>query len=242
MQHRSRPGPSHASGAPAAALARALLLIFLLLLLAPSAARAQTSCSPPDARGASECRAELAEAVVARMLQTQERSRWCWAAAISMVFARYGYPVAQSDIVERMYGLAVDAGVPTHVLPAVIDRDWVSDGLPVKASTRYQAAAPGATVPASLTLMVSSLRAGHPLILSAQGHAVVVVGVTYRGLGQAFRITGGTVIDPTPGVGLRPLQAEELGVALLASVDVAPVAGGRPAAAVAALLPAAYDR
>lgn len=241
MEHRSRPGPGQASGAPAAVLARALLLVLLLLLLAPSAARAQPSCSAPDARGVSACRVELADPLVARMLQAQERPRWCWAAAISMVFARYGYQVAQSDIVERMYGLAVDLGVPTHFLPSVIDREWLSDGLSVKASTRYQAAPPGTTVPASVSLMISSLRDGHPLILSAQGHAVVVVGVTYERQGHALRITGGTVLDPTPGVGLRPLQAGELGVALLASVDVAPVPGRGPAA-VAALVPAAFPR
>jgi len=212
------------SGGPAAARLRALLSILsLLLLLSPFAARAQSPCSLPDG-GAGPCRVEIAAPVVARMLQQQQRPRWCWAAAISMVFAGYGYPVAQSDIVERMYGQAVDAGVPTHILPAVIEREWVSDdGLALKASTRYQAAAPGATVPASITLMISSLRAGQPLILSAHGHAVVVVGIAYERQGQAMRITGGTVIDPTPGVGLRPLQAQELGVALLASVAVAPV-------------------
>ncbi len=202
------------------------LFLVLFLLLAPASSRAQPPCSAADARGVSDCHVALSDAVVGQMLQAQERPRWCWAAAISIVFARYGYALAQSDIVERMYGLPADLGMPTHFLPAVIEREWVSDGRALKASAHYQAAAPGRTVPASATLLVSSLQAGHPLILSSNGHAVVVVGIRFERQGQALRFTGGTVIDPMPGVGLRPLHADELGVALLARVEIAPVAQG----------------
>jgi hypothetical protein len=200
-----------------------VLLLLVVFLFLPGFAHSGEDCSAPDVRGVRECGVALPDPLVARMLQAQERPRWCWAAAISIVFARYGYAVTQSDIVERMYGLSADLGMPTHFLPAVIEREWVSEGLALKASTHYQVAAPGHTVPASATLLISSLQAGHPLILSSNGHAVVVVGIRYERQGHALRFIGGTVIDPLPGVGLRPLQAEELGVALLARVDIAPV-------------------
>lgn len=237
MQRRSHPGSLLVlrAGTPTRMRGWTALLLLAFVLLVPLDSSAQAQCSAPDERGVSHCELALAAPLVQRMLREQERPRWCWAAAISIVFARYGYSVAQSDIVERMYGLVDDLGMPTHILPAVIEREWVSDGLALKASTHHQAAAPGHTVPASATLLISSLQAAHPLILSANGHAVVVVGIRYERQGQALRFTGGTVIDPMPGVGLRPLLAQELGVALLARVDIAPVAqrAGVPVASVA---------
>jgi hypothetical protein len=201
----------------------ALLALALLGLGAAGRAAAGAECDAGTEGGWRTCRAALPEAVVQRMVQSQERTRWCWAAAISMVFARHGHVVPQQAIVERIYGAPANVGLPTQQLPAVIDRDWWSEGGVLRASTQHQTAPAGHTLPASALLLVSSLAREQPLILSTEGHAVVVVGVSYLVRGPWLRITGGTVLDPRPGVGERPLRTSELEVALLASVDVVPV-------------------
>ncbi|MEJ5990943.1 papain-like cysteine protease family protein [Ramlibacter sp. PS3R-8] len=202
----------------------ALRLVLLLCLASAGSARAEVHCTEPVASGWRECRAAIAQPLTRRMLQTQERSRWCWAAAVSMVFARYGHALPQEQIVAQTHGELANRGMPTHQLLAALQRDWSSNGELLRASIRHQVADPGATLPASATLLISSLAREHPLILSSNGHAVVVVGIAYEERGPWLRIKGATVIDPSPGVGLRPLAGDELDVALLASVEVMPVA------------------
>ena len=78
-------------------------------------------------------------------------------------------------------------------------------------------------LPAAAQLACAPANArGEPLLLSSHGHGMVVVGIRYdlHTASGAVRITGGTVIDPLPGAGVRPLQLPELQVSLLARVDL----------------------
>lgn len=201
-----------------ARLARAACALALVPWLAP--AQAALQCEEADAGGVRRCTAALAQPLVQRMVQAQQKPRWCWAAALSMILARHGHHVPQQDIVQEVYGTPADVGVPTAQLPEALTRTWFSPQGAVRAAAKYQLARSGAAVPASSVLLVASLERGEPLLLAADGHAVVVVGLEWLEAGGARRITGGTVIDPLPGVGVRPLARKELQVSLLARVEV----------------------
>jgi hypothetical protein len=188
----------------------------------PSSALAQLACAPANDRGVQHCVAALPKDVVRAMTRTQEKSKWCWAAALSMIFARHGHEVSQEDIVREVVGEALNVGLPTHLIAGTISRDWYTPGWVLRTSTKEQLLLAGEKAPASVHLLVTSLARGEPLLLSTHGHGLVVVGITYD-LHQpsgALRITGGTVIDPLPGVGPRPLLPSELSVSLLAPVSL----------------------
>lgn len=202
-----------------AGVARLVATLLLACLFAP--AQASLACGEADARGVRLCRAGLPATVVQRMVQRQEQPKWCWAAALSMIFARHGHVLPQRDIVQEVYGAVFDTGMPTRQLPHAISRNWYAQGVGWRAAAKFQLAPAGTVVPASSVLMSSSLEQDEPLLLSANGHAVVVVELQWQEApGGARRIVGGTVIDPLPGVGIRPLAADELLVGLLARVEV----------------------
>jgi hypothetical protein len=203
----------------AACLARGVAA--LLLAFACGTAQAALACSEPDARGVRLCKAALPAALVQRMVQSQEQPKWCWAAALSMIFARHGHVLPQREIVREIYGAAFDTGIPTRQLPHAITRNWYAQGVGWRAAAKFQMAPAGSVVPVSSVLMATSLEQDEPLLLSANGHAVVVVELRWQeAAGGARRIVGGTVIDPLPNVGIRALAADELQVGLLARVDV----------------------
>ena len=199
--------------------ARTAAALLLALWLAP--AQAGLACGDPDARGVRACKAGLPPALVQRMVQVQQKPKWCWAAALSMIFARHGHVLPQHEIVREVYGEAVDAGVPTRELPFAISRNWHAPGGGWRAAAKFQMAHDARPVPVSSVLLVASLSQDEPVLLSANGHAVVVVELEWQEApGGWRRIVGGTVIDPLPQVGVRALAVDELQVALLARVEV----------------------
>ncbi len=205
-----------------AALARTAAALLLAGLL--GTAHASLACGDADAHGVRLCTAGLPAPLVQRMVQSQEQPRWCWAAALSMIFARHGHVLPQREIVQEVYGAVFDTGIPTRQLPQAISRNWYAQGVGWRAAAKFQMAAAGSAVPASSVLMATSLEQDEPLLLSANGHAVVLVELQWlQAPGGARRIVGGTVIDPLPNVGIRALAADELQVGLLARVDVRPL-------------------
>src|SRR5687768_14169077 len=73
----------------------ALALASMFALLTPQVLHAAEVCSSPDQHGVAHCRAGLTTAQIRHMAVAQEKSQWCWAASIAMVFAHHGYKLEQ---------------------------------------------------------------------------------------------------------------------------------------------------
>ncbi|HVZ43451.1 MAG TPA: papain-like cysteine protease family protein [Ramlibacter sp.] len=184
---------------------------------------AAQQCSAPDAHGIVRCEVGLSTAEIQRMTAVQEKSMWCWAASIAMIFRHYGHEVAQAAIVRTSYGTEANLPAATgDVMTRALSRPWVAaDG------TRFQA-----SVSASDQLarhfaitnddVVAELAAERPLLVGAMGHAVVLVSLHYeRGADGQLRIVSGTVIDPQAGTGgVRALLRGELRPSYIAAIKV----------------------
>src|ERR1700693_1072082 len=82
-------------------------VLFLVVVCAAShSVRAQgtTQCQA-DATYGTVCSSSVNFAqFYVTAFQTQQQSEWCWAASISMIWAFYGHPVSQAEIVDSVYG------------------------------------------------------------------------------------------------------------------------------------------
>jgi hypothetical protein len=194
-----------------------------LLLSAPLLAAAGEECAPLDARtGIQRCKAGLAAPQVEQMRLSQEKSQWCWAASLAMVFAHHGYVLAQDQIVQTLLGNTDDRAIGGEMITRLLTRGW-QDGR----GRRFETSATAGDAPARRfqfndDTVIREMAAERPLIVGALGHAMVLVEVEYeRFVAQdAVRITGGTVIDPAVGQGVRRLGPRELNPSYVAAVQV----------------------
>jgi hypothetical protein len=203
-------------------------------LLRPAAA--DLVCSETDAQGVQECSAGLSAELSRRMYAEQSLSKWCWAASIAMVFARYGYPVEQEDVVERLYGALVDLPVRMADVEPLVNRDWFSiNGRKVAALTEpVQLEGTVSEAATGAQTLIDRLVDLQPLLLGAHGHMVVVVGVRFQRFTEqrALRLTEVAVLDPAFGAGPNVKQWPISAVYshFLVSVVVVPVSGDFSAA------------
>lgn len=194
----------------------------MLALLGAGGVHAAEVCGTPDGNGVRNCRAGLSTAQVEAIRVAQEKSQWCWAASISMVFAHYGHNVPQEGIVRQHFGEAVDQAVPGDVITGLLEAPWTDrKGRPF-AVTAAVAESPDKRPGPVHETMVAELTGQRPLLIGVSGHAMVLVRVDYERPpgGSAVRITGGTVIDPRPGRGLRRLLPHEARPSYVAAVRV----------------------
>jgi ABC-type bacteriocin/lantibiotic exporter with double-glycine peptidase domain len=202
-----------------------------VLGLLPLASQAQAHCTPAEANGAQRCRAHLPAAVMQSIQKTQEKSQWCWAAAIAMILSRHGVTVSQEEVVRRQFGDALDMAASGEAITRLLSSSWRgAGGQEVYART---AVGDREAKRAQLTnaRLVEELAQQRPLLFGTEGHAMVLVGVEYERTAQgAVRITGGMVIDPAPGQGLRRLGRDEMRPAYVAAVQMQ---GGEQLAAAA---------
>lgn len=195
----------------------------LLSLVFPLASFALERCSVPDASGVQRCRAELSASQIQAMAATQEKSQWCWAASIAMVFARYGYALSQEHIVRQYFGDPSDRAVAADVITQLLARPWKDrEGRRFEAIARVSRLAERGPLAVYASTMVTELAGQRPVLIGVAGHAMVLVGVDFERLPAAggVRITGGKVIDPKPGRGLRRLVNEEARPTYVATVNV----------------------
>ena len=198
------------------------------------AAHGAIVCEPPDTRGAQACRAALPENMVRHMAVVQERSNWCWAAAMQMVLGRYGLRAAQSDIVAARFGAPANRRLQSADIASAVERVWLdAEGERFRVQAVAQSRVPQGSLPLSAQVVLKALAGDHPLLLAANGHVVVVVEVKFTRYRDTHfvRITGGTVVDPRSDIGLRPLDRNEMEAEYLAWLDVAPMADAAPAVA-----------
>ncbi len=200
-----------------------LLSIAAAVVLAlPLPVLAEEDCGDPDAAGARLCRAGLSAERVQRMVAVQEQSQWCWAAAISMIFAHHGYQVAQQEIVKDGYGIAADLPAPSgQAMTNAMSRAWTDTRNRPFQARALASDALGRQNQVSNDRVLAELMAGRPLLVGAMRHAVVLVGLRYqRRADGGVRIVSGTVIDPQPGQGVRPLLRGELKPTYVAAVQI----------------------
>ena len=199
-------------------LVRAAALI--ALAVAP-AVHASEVCGTPDSNGTITCKAGLSAAQVQTILVAQEKSQWCWAASLAMVFAHYGHDVPQEGIVRQHFGDAVDRAVSGNDITSLLEGPWRDGKGRPFATNAVVAQSPDKRPGPAHQIMVSELARQHPLVIGVSGHAMVLVRVEYERLPTGvIRITGGTVIDPVPGRGLRRLLANEARPNYVAAVRV----------------------
>lgn len=202
-------------------ICRSALAVAALVALALPA-HGEERCSTPDADGTARCEAGLPGKNVQELAVVQEQPQWCWAASISMIFAHHGYRVAQEEIVKDGYGVVTNLPAPSgEAMTHALSRRWIDQdarpflGMAIASDTlarKFQV---------SNHKVIAELAAGRPLLLGAVSHAVVLVGLRYERLASgALRITGGTVIDPQPGRGIRPMLRAEMRPTYVAAVQV----------------------
>ena len=162
------------------------------------AAKAAVVCTPFAMNGVQLCDVGL---TVAGITARQSRQNWCWAACIEAIFRFHGYRVDQARIVEKVFGATFDAPANSPQIVYGVDGDWESDdgrSFDARAEVLWDTASffgrPDAAAQAA-----QDLASGHPLILGALGHAVVLTGMKYQrdmaGNGMVYELT---VRDPWP--------------------------------------------
>jgi hypothetical protein len=202
-------------------LARAAFATAMLLCLA---AQAGEQCAPADAGGVQRCKAGLAQAQIQQIQRTQEKSQWCWAASIAMIFAHHGVNISQEQVVRRRFPDLADRGVTGAEISGMLSHSWVDAGGHSYFPGSSVADADARRFGVSQATLVLELGEERPMIFGAEGHVMVLVQVDYErsGVDGGLRITGATVIDPAPGKGLRKLLRQEMRPNYVAAVQVAP--------------------
>jgi hypothetical protein len=142
----------------------------------------------------------------------QDRSQWCWAASISMVFRYYKHPVSQDRIVEAVYGRKVNlpSGSGWNIASQV-NRDWQDDN-GKKFSSRLTAAYDfdARVMAVDNNWIINQLHEDRPIIIGTAGHAVVGTAIQYYVTPNGPYVTSIGVFDPWPGRGARGLSPLEM--------------------------------
>ena len=177
---------------------------------------AELSCVN-DQFGVRTCQAGIDPNKMDTAYAAQERSQWCWAACLEMVFTYWRHPVPQEEIVRRTWGADVNMPAQPYQIVRDLNRAWVdSDG------NNFRVA--GDVFSANATTAAYDLADDCPLIVGSLGHAMVVTAITYQGMPNPYsaaNVVSVTVRDPWPGMGKRFLTPQEYyGSLLLARIRV----------------------
>lgn len=192
---------------------RLVLVLFGLGLLANPGFAMPSTRATECAETGRPCSVELGSEAVNSMRRTQEDPNWCWAAVIAMILSHRGVLMRQGEIVQTVYGMgeAINVGASPATLTAALGRTWI-DSQGNAAHLRAAVAGPGSAHRLTASTIVSALAQGYPVVFGVDAHVMLLVQVSFvqnAGASQP-RIVGGTVLDPTPGQGLRPLRRSEM--------------------------------
>jgi hypothetical protein len=166
-------------------------------LLAPTSALAAGKCVSVAYGGM--CTSSLAFDRIVRNFPYEQQDRWCWAAAVSMIFQFYGYAVGQDKIVERAYGGSFDLSGDFVENARLLNRPWVDErgrNFVSQVKTLF-AVTPYAENTASAE-MVAALDRGQPVLLCDARHAMVLTSLTYANDPAAPQVKRAVVADPWP--------------------------------------------
>lgn len=207
---------------------RAGLGIAIVLVLATSTADASTTCQATP-------QGELCISQVDFMsfaesaFMSQLQSEWCWAASISMVLSYYQHPVSQARIVADVYG--APENIPAFsgfTIARELNRCWMDDlGVPFQSTVTAAYDTQAGINAITNQQIIAELDRGHPLVIGARTHAMVLTAIEYYQTPLGPNIVAAGVFDPWPGIGARGLEQDEMvptelggSMRFLASVNV----------------------
>jgi hypothetical protein len=168
-------------------IARAILVI--AIFTAPHApVHANTVCSAPDpATGTQDCISSVnLQKFAQTAYETQQATEWCWAASISMIWAFYGHPVAQTEIVSGTFGqLLNQGGQPWQIFQALNGQREGDNGVPFVSTVTGLYDALSGYDSISYTDIGASLDQNRPVLIGTQNpdgsgaHATVLSSLEY---------------------------------------------------------------
>lgn len=167
--------------------------------------------------GVRTCTAGIQSAILdVKGFDTQQMNEWCWAASIQAIFQYYGHDISQERIVEETFGSIVNMPAQPYTILQALNRIWKDDD-----GNEFSAYAE--SYDANYMTAAQDLASDFPLIIGANGHAMVLTALTYSGnaLGQVW-LESATVRDPWPLNPRRRLLTpqEWMGVSFLARIRV----------------------
>ena len=159
--------------------------------------------------GAPTCISEVKFPTFAAIYDRQHQSQWCWAASIAMLFRYYGFPVSQQRIVSDAYGAPVNVPAGAgFVIAQQLNRHWIDDrGRRFRSQLRAAFDADAGVSTLDNAAVVRALDDGHPLIVGARSHAMVLTAAEHQPGPRILRLG---VFDPWPRRGARGLSADEM--------------------------------
>ncbi len=171
---------------------------------------ASARCAPDASNGQHQCAVGWTQAHLYNLWQPQELTNWCWAAAISMLFSASGLVMSQPGIVERHYGELLDEPEHLQDILDLLNRAW-SDAQGRRFRFVTEIAGRGVDLRSLAGPLLADMDLGRPWLIFHARHVVLLprVEVETDARRRAARIVGGTVLDPDPGQGVRPLRADE---------------------------------
>jgi hypothetical protein len=199
-----------------------LTLIFVPILAElsiPSTAYAQsgnTQCEIVDSNGDSECVTSIQIAQFAPAYQSQQATEWCWAASIAMIWAFYGHPVSQAQIVTGEFGQLINqGGQPSQIFQALSGQRVDDNGVPFTSVVTGLYDYEDNYDNISYTDIGAALNNNEPVLIGtinpdgSGAHATVLSALTYavpygsqiEVLPDGSNILSATVFDPWPTSG-----------------------------------------
>jgi hypothetical protein len=111
---------------------------------------------------------------------TQQMSQWCWAACLEMVFAYWGHPVSQVEIVRQTWGTIANVPAQPYQIVTDLNRRWQDDD-----GNSFNVA--GDVFTANAVTAAQDLAADMPLIVGSLGHAMVLTANLIQGSAEWSR-------------------------------------------------------
>jgi len=183
------------------------------------------------------CTSSLAFDAVVRDFAFDRQDRWCWSAAVSMIFAFYGYRVGQSAIVSRAYDGNFDLTGDFVQDARQLNRPWVDEhGRVFECAVKPLFEVASNAENGATREMIAGLDRGQPVLLCDAQHAMVLTSLSYVNNPAAPAVTRALVADPWPGADPhihtlepRDLTAPPIGrLHLAAVVEVYAANNGNP--------------
>ena len=171
-------------------------------------ANAETTCRDIYDRrwpGLEECTAKIdLDTLEASAPKSQQRSLWCWAASLSMIFSEQGHPISQDSIVLQNFGSFPNApGGDFITFQTRLTRDYKDDNGDVFS----------ATVTRIWTVQdaADALDEDIPILYTTSNHATVQTELKYQQApGGPMVFKGGKIWDPWPGKSWRSLNFDDV--------------------------------
>lgn len=207
-------------------LRRRILTTIIGGLFAPGAYSAG-KCRPEPSSGLPYCVVGVRSAVLDHKLDLtgvateQQRSQWCWAACISIIFAYHGHEVSQDEIVARVKGAPVNMPGRGDEITRALNSHWMDvRGRRFVSRARIWDVLGGRFDLEGNPDVIRELASDRPLVSGAAGHATVVTAMEYLETPMGPMPTRVIVRDPWPGRGRRVLSLEEANPIYIAAVEV----------------------